>query len=368
MTAGAGMTFSRPEAVQLYNQGCQAMLDGKAAEAASLFRRALMVEPDSLMARFNLGIALERSGDIPASIEVYRKCVIRHPDHLDSGYNLANLLAGVGAYEEAVQIFTDLRRRFPEEDKLVQNIVMTQWQRRLSEAVAAESGLETRRVLVACMPKSGSTYLTDILSKLPGMRRAHLVPDYGRREQELDLEQLINHQGLSYASQLHVRPSKLTQELLAAFGVKVVFLYRNIWDVMASLRDHMHTHSLDWSMARIEPSFRDWDEGRQYEFLARAMMPWFIDFYVSWSLERDRLAVSYEELMTEPAAVIGRIAGWAGIGASGEEIGHALAATGHSATFNKGGSGRGKAVPAAARAHIEALAAFYPEVDFTPLV
>ena len=40
------------------------------------------------------------------------------------------------------------------------------------------------------------------------MRRAHLVPDYGRREQELDLEQLINHQGLSYVSQLHVRPSK----------------------------------------------------------------------------------------------------------------------------------------------------------------
>ena len=121
-------------------------------------------------------------------------------------------------------------------------------------------------------------------------------------------------------------------------------------------------------MALIEPSFRGWDADRQYEFLARAMMPWFIDFYVSWSQEPDRLAVSYEKLMADPEGTVGRIAAWAGIAASPAEIGLALGETGRSATFNKGGSGRGRAVPDTARAHVDALAGFYPEVDFTPLM
>jgi tetratricopeptide (TPR) repeat protein len=368
MTEGVILSFAQPEAMQLYNQGCLAMQAGKAAEAASLFRRTLMIEPDSLIARYNLGAALERAGDLTGAIATYRLCVSNHPGHLDSAYNLASLLADSGAHHEAVLLFEGLCDRFPDESKLRQNLVLAKWRLRFGEAVAAEAGGEVRRVLVACMPKSGSTWLADVLAKLPGMQRAHLVPDYGRREQELDLEQLINHQGLSYVSQLHLRPSKLTKELLSGFRVKVVFLYRDIWDVMASLRDHMHTHSMDWSMARIEPAFRDWEEGRQYEFLARAMMPWFIDFYVSWSHEPEKLAVSYEALMTDPQATVARIAAWSGIAASAAEIGRALGDAGRAATFNKGGSGRGATVPAAARAHVEALAACYPDVDFTPLM
>ena len=359
--------FARSETIEVYNKGCEALSVGTYAAAASYFRRCLMIEPDSLMARYNLGFALERAGDTAGSIETYRKCVGDHPDHLDSAYNLAGLLFAVGDYREAVGVFESLSQRFPGENKVVQNLVMARWRLRLTEASERDAGLGLHRILVACMPKSGSTFLADVLAKLPGMQRVHLVPDYGRREQELDLEQLINHQGLSYVGQLHLRPSQLTLELLEAFSVRPVFLFRNIWDVMASLRDHMHTHSLDWSMARIDPAFRGWDEGRQYEFLARAMMPWFIDFYVSWMQTPGRLAVRYEDLMADPVATVEEIAAWAGLSASAAEIETALAATGHSATFNKGGSGRGQAVPAAARAHVEALAAFYPEVDFMPL-
>jgi tetratricopeptide (TPR) repeat protein len=344
------------------------MNEGDLVEAGACFRAALLVDPQSLDARYNLACVLQQSGDLPGAIAAYERCVSDHPEDVESGENLGNLLMETGNYRRAAMLLDLLRARFPARRKLVANWALARWRLRLSEAVAAESGHDVRRILVACMPKSGSTWLADVLAKLPGMQRAHLVADYGRREQELDLEQLVNHQGLSYVSQLHLRPSKQTQELLAGFQVKVVFLYRNIWDVMASLRDHMHTHSMDWSMARIEPSFRGWDEGRQYEFLARAMMPWFIDFYVSWSLEPDRLAVSYEELMADPHATVARIAAWSGIEASQPEIGQALGDTGRAATFNKGGSGRGKAVPEAARAQVRALAAFYPEVDFAPLM
>jgi Flp pilus assembly protein TadD len=336
--------------------------------AVALYRDFLGRNPQHRESAFDLACTLQRMGDVAGATTAYRDCMTRHPDHPDAAENLANLLIREGRYEEAVALLEELCARLPERTELTQNLVMARWRLRLTEAAGEDSGLGLRRILVACMPKSGSTFLADVLAKLPGMQRVHLVPDYGRREQELDLEQLINHQGLSYVGQLHLRPSQLTLELLEAFSVRPVFLFRNIWDVMASLRDHMHTHSLDWSMARIDPEFRGWDEGRQYEFLARAMMPWFIDFYVSWTLTPGRLAVRYEDLMADPVATVGGIAAWAGLSTSPAEIEAALAATGHSATFNKGGSGRGKAVPAAVRAHVEALAAFYPQVDFMPLM
>lgn len=52
------------------------------------------------------------------------------------------------------------------------------------------------RVLVACMPKSGSTYLSGAIEALPGFIRAHLVPGYGRREQELCIEKLNEYEKL----------------------------------------------------------------------------------------------------------------------------------------------------------------------------
>jgi hypothetical protein len=97
-------------------------------------------------------------------------------------------------------------------------------------------------------------------------------------------------------------------------------------------------------------------------------MPWFIDFYASWSLEPEKLAVSYEDLMADPRGTVARIAAWSGIAASDTEIERALGDTGHSVTFNKGGSGRGRAVPETVRAQVRALAGFYPEIDFTPLM
>jgi hypothetical protein len=80
------------------------------------------------------------------------------------------------------------------------------------------------------------------------------------------------------------------------------------------------------------------------------------------------MVVRYEDLMADPAGAIERIAAWAGIASGDGIVAQALTATGHSATFNKGGSGRGGAVPETVRAEILALTAYYSDVDFSPLV
>ena len=357
-----------PESRELFDNGCKAIAANEYRAAVFYFRRLAKLEPGMVEAAYNLAASLQMAGDEKDALAAYRQCHSDHPEHVDTAFNLATLLIDLGEHEEAERILVSLHARRPEDADILENLAMAKWRGRATRAAALDRGGDHRRILVACMPKSGSTFLTDVLAKLPGMRRVHLVPTYGRREQELDLEQLIIHQGMSYVSQLHIKPSAATLDLCGQFGLRPLFLYRNIWDVMASLRDHMYSHVLDWSMARIDSDFRGWDEARQYDFLARTMMPWFIDFYVSWSLVPDKLTVRYEELMADPGAILAGIAEWGGIAASRTEIAEALAATGHSSTFNKGGSGRGKAVPAAARAHVEAMASYYPQVDFTPLL
>jgi hypothetical protein len=357
-----------PEAKELFESAVRALNEKEYRAAVFYFRRLVKLDPSLVEAGYNLAASLHMAGDDKEALVAYRQCHQDHPGHLDTAFNLASLLIDRGEHAEAERILETLRLRRPDDADILENLAMAKWRGRAERAAAPDRGADHRRILVACMPKSGSTFLTDVLAKLPGMRRVHLVPTYGRREQELDLEQLVTHQGMSYVSQLHIKPSEATLDLCRQFGLRPLFLFRNIWDVMASLRDHMYSHVLDWSMARIDSDFRGWDEARQYDFLARTMMPWFVDFYVSWSLVPGRLAVRYEELMADPAATVAGAAEWAGIVASETEIAQALAATGHASTFNKGGSGRGKAVPAAARAHVEALASYYPQVDFTPLL
>ncbi len=356
-----------PDAVELFSRGCEALASSSYSHASAYFRAALLICPDWATPQYNLACALREMGDVIGAINALRRGHAVDPEDPDIAYNLATLLVDTGRFEESVALFDELVERHPEQQKYLDNRIYAGW-RAYSASGAREAGHGFVRILLACMPKSGSTYLADLLASLPSMHRAHLVPHYGRREQVLGVAQLVQYRRINYVSQLHLKPSQTTHELIREFGLRPVVLVRNLWDVMVSLRDHMHQCSLDWSMAQIDPAFRSWNEDRQYDFLARAMMPWFIDFHVSWSRVADKLALDYETLIAEPSATITRIVEWTGLAASSADVAAALVRVGHAATFNQGGSGRGHAVPESARAHVRALAAYYTDVDFASLL
>src|SRR5579862_7683714 len=94
-------------------------------------------------------------------------------------------------------------------------------------------------VLVACMPKSGSTFLCDIIAGLPGFRQVDLSPAYGRRQQELDEACLKRVNRFDYVSHNHVQYSDWTGALCRAYGVTPIVLVRDLFDVTVSLRDHI---------------------------------------------------------------------------------------------------------------------------------
>src|ERR1700735_4223003 len=62
-------------------------------------------------------------------------------------------------------------------------------------------------ILIACMPKSGSTFLSDVIGQCPDFRRAVLTPSAGRREQEIDEQLLRRLDRVSFVAQHHVRNS-----------------------------------------------------------------------------------------------------------------------------------------------------------------
>ena len=232
--------------------------------------------------------------------------------------------------------------------------------------------LRTRHhhILLACMPKSGSTYLSAILSNLPDFERIALVPGYSRREQELDTALLLLNNRTNYVAQHHVRYSEVTGMWLRDFGISPVVLIRNIFDIVISLKDHIRNESHVASMAYIRPEMADWDDARLEDFIVHMMIPWYFNFYVSWMDCPDKEVVTYEELTSNPAVVLTRISDRFGFGFNGSQIESAVLCSPQNTgltRLNKGVSGRGKDLSEKARVEICALAAYYEGTDFSAI-
>jgi hypothetical protein len=229
-----------------------------------------------------------------------------------------------------------------------------------------------RRLLLACFPKSGSTFLAAILAGLPGFRKVSLVPSYQRREQELDVTCLTAAQRIAghFVAQHHVRYSVETQRLIDQFVLHPIVLVRNIDDVVASVRDHLKTGGTILAQAYVPPDLPRWHDAAIEQFIADMLMPWYFNFYASWAQCPHRLEVTYENLIADPASVARLICHQADIAATDAQIGAALAAANadRAATrFNVGISGRGKQISSEAGSRIRALAGYYSFLDLSAL-
>ncbi|MGH7010482.1 MAG: hypothetical protein ACREEX_06570, partial [Caulobacteraceae bacterium] len=159
-------------------------------------------------------------------------------------------------------------------------------------------------ILLACMPKSGSTFLADVISQAPGFHRAQLYPSSDRREQELDEYCLRAVDKLDYVGQCHVRYSEWTARMVRDFRLTPVILVRSLLDVIVSLRDHVRRQSPIWPMVFVEPAHANLSDAELELMLARLATPWLINFYMGWRQVPCARMVSYEELIRDPSGVV----------------------------------------------------------------
>jgi Sulfotransferase domain len=228
-------------------------------------------------------------------------------------------------------------------------------------------------ILVACFPKSGSTWLSKTLSLLPNFHRVDLVPLYGRREQELAFERLILFHSRNYVAQHHCRFSSATERCLNAFSIKPIILTRNIFDCVASAKDRLDSGEGDpgkiiGPTAYVPQSYYSWSDEEKYDFIIDMIVPWYFNFFVGWNDFRTGTRTSYEEVVGNPLAAIKRIANELHLDVNDSEIEGALVAASKVETRkNKGEVGRGRVMTNVQKNRVRRFASYYPSVDFSTI-
>lgn len=231
------------------------------------------------------------------------------------------------------------------------------------------------RILLACMPKSASTFIYNCIGDLPGMNQVQLARPQLRVEQNLDFVHTLRVAHKNFICQMHVRNNENTQNLTREFGVKRVVLVRNLADCLVSTVDHIRNETDVLVLAHLLPGQRDLDDDALQNLLADHLIPWYISFYLSWLEDKDALHIHYDDVRTAPEQTISKIMKFAGADVAEETIAAIVAQRKGSrakdqkvgSRFNKGVSGRGSAITEYAQDRIRTLTKHYPSVDFSPI-
>jgi tetratricopeptide (TPR) repeat protein len=88
----------------------------------ALWSHCLQVAPDSVIVRYNLGLALQTAGKIPEAMEEYRKVLQAKPDHLDANLNLGTAFIFYGQMAQASNYFAKVLRLKPDYSKAHANM------------------------------------------------------------------------------------------------------------------------------------------------------------------------------------------------------------------------------------------------------
>lgn len=232
-------------------------------------------------------------------------------------------------------------------------------------------------VLVACAPKSGSTFVANALAAAMGAPNAKLIHEYYENAQDLYPPAVVDSMGRSWVAQHHTLPTGPNLELIQRAGIRVIVLTRNIFDTAVSIVDHID------QQGRFSPIVvrlgREWQTLSQQAKLDRVidtMLPWYFAFVQAWqSVVQAKLLPmlhwdSYEAVMADKPAGLVRMLAGVGVGISAEQAAQGVekVSAEDRTRRNKGVSGRGEqALTDAQKERIRALAGHYPGSDFGKL-
>jgi Flp pilus assembly protein TadD len=121
-------------------------LQGRYAEAAECYRRALRVKPDDVDALNNLGASLADLGRLADAVVCYQEAIRLRPNHAEAYYNLGNALRIAGRFDEAIAVYAQALRLRPEMVEAHNNLAIALRKKgRLAESMAsARRALEVR--------------------------------------------------------------------------------------------------------------------------------------------------------------------------------------------------------------------------------
>ncbi|MCM2476499.1 hypothetical protein HGO38_23930 [Rhizobium sp. CG5] len=256
-------------------------------------------------------------------------------------------------------------------------------------------------ILVACSPKSASTFISGSLRRslnLPDAKlmapslHAQTIYSMGitLREQETDELALIQHgtNGIGYVAQHHVRCTPYLCRQLDLYKIRPIVTYRNVFDSIRSLDDMILSQRMKQDVDRpveqvyfadsLPLKYPDLDEETRLGMLVERYGAWYLHFYLSWKrCEAMGLVkpfwISYErDFLGDKEVLARRLAAFLGEDiVSGDTLATCFSDmdSAKKERLNKGVAGRGSQMPDSIRARV--LAAFEPyfdEADFSEIL
>lgn len=226
-------------------------------------------------------------------------------------------------------------------------------------------------LFIACFPKSGSTFLKNLLVEVTGFPEQQLTYSHGKNDTGIYLPALIDCAELDTVTQLHVRASDSNINQMQGFSIKPVILVRNIFDVLLSYKEHHDQFARQMSFYDRYDSL---DEAQRLDLIVDDRAAWYLGFFAGWqravrSGRIEGLWLSYEELMADKVGKTKQILRFYGLERPRQAIADAIENVSRNKfanRFNKGVSGRGSArFDDRHRAQIRRIAGYHPDIDFS---
>jgi protein O-GlcNAc transferase len=233
-------------------------------------------------------------------------------------------------------------------------------------------------IVIAAAPKSGSTFLSNVITRITGLPYRRLSSGYSTNEHDLYLPSLYIMNNSGCVSQLHMKGTFHNAALLKAFGIKPVIQVRNIEDTIISLADDLRTKEkrdnfgsgqVGFSFLWQDHAIANLNDTALIDCIIDLAIPWYVNFYVSWYRlcarnDVDALWLTYEDMMKDKRTSVNNILEFTGFG-KGIHFDDAILDQRYS-KFNKGQSGRGSTILSEAqKARVRRLFSYYPDVDFS---
>ncbi len=233
---------------------------------------------------------------------------------------------------------------------------------------------DSKFVLVACMPKSGSTFLSRTLASILGFGYKTLVSAFSQIEHDLYEPKLIDNYGKGMVVHMHTRGADANLELARKYDMPVIVTTRNIADIVVSFHDHIHKETLKWPMAHLnEVQLAQLSTSKQYDLIIDFLVPWLISFFVSWT-DATRIGglpikwIRYEELTLQQNKTFENLQNWLPYEPATNVLPSLVEKDPKSVRLNRGISGRGKQLLSKPQLdRIAHFATYYPGYDFSSI-
>jgi hypothetical protein len=202
---------------------------------------------------------------------------------------------------------------------------------------------------VCAPPKTGSTWISMMLSWALDWQTMSLIASPGRGEQEIRVTRMFtNYPGNLFLPHTHTKASEATIGFVKGYNVKVIMPIRNLLDTLTSAHDHLTTLGPRLPCGFISSTFKSLTPDEQRTVVINIMVPWYVSFYASWAYAIAEHGikvhfVDYDAMLRDARKELVSALSFIGVKRTDRVIDRAVDEAATKPTrFNKGVTGRGE--------------------------